>query len=72
LFDGFQHIAFKSTKSNWSTLLNLEDCQNIDQVDFLISDCRGFITNLFLNRKVTYNSLEQSSVFWRLFYFLDL
>ena len=32
LFDGFQHLAFKSEESAWSTLLNLDDARNSDQV----------------------------------------
>ena len=32
LFDGFQNVSFKSSHSQWSTLLNLEDCRNSEEV----------------------------------------
>jgi hypothetical protein len=32
LFDGFQHIAVRSKETGWSSLLNLENCRNSEQV----------------------------------------
>ena len=35
LFDGFQHLAFKSEESDWSAYLNLDDARNSEQVSLV-------------------------------------